>query len=167
MAVKQREIARTQVRPGLRVRRIPDWEAAGLAGLLGGLTFLILEMVLTPLIGGGSVWDAPRLVASVVFGETLAVPADSFVLTIALFVHFTLSLVYARVFALLTYRSAWNSVVLGAAFGLALYFVNFYGIGAFNERLAEARSLTWLLSHVGFGAVVGGAYRRLERVQYE
>lgn len=150
------------------VRRIPDWEASGVAGLFGGLAFLALEMTLTALSGGGFM-DAPRLVASVVFGGTLAAaPSQAAVLAISLFVHFTLSLVYARVLALfLTFKRGVPAALVGAAFGLALYLVNVHGIAALVPRLAAAQGWVWLTAHVGFGVITALAYRSLERVRYE
>ena len=87
---------------------------------------------------------------------------------IALFVHFTLSLVYARIMALLLFRSDAHPALTGAAFGLALYFLNFYVLGStLMPVLAAARGLPWILSHVGFGIVAATVYKRLERVAYE
>lgn len=33
-----------------------NWKAAIIAGIVAGLIFLMLEMILVPLIGGGSAW---------------------------------------------------------------------------------------------------------------
>lgn len=168
MAVRHSRTIPT-VRPSLKVRRIPDWEAAGLAGLFGGLTFMVLEMVLTPLLGAGSVWDPPRLVVAALFGESRnALPSESAGLAIALFAHFTMSLVYARIMALLLFRSGAHPALTGTVFGLALYFLNFYVLGStVMPALAEGRGLPWVLSHVGFGVVAATVYKRLERVAYE
>lgn len=145
------------------VRRIPDWEAAGLAGLVGGTAFVALEMAFTALFGG-SAWDAPRLIAAVVFGGTLPAQSNAFMLTLAVAVHFTLSLVYARVLSLyLTFRRGGAVVLVGAAFGLLLYVVNLHVLGAALPRLAAAQGWPWLLSHAGFGMVTAWTYRRLER----
>lgn len=36
--------------------RAIDWKAAIIAGIIAGAIFMILEMILVPLVGGGSPW---------------------------------------------------------------------------------------------------------------
>jgi len=157
------------IRPGLKVRRIPDWEAAGLAGLFGGLCFMLLEMALMPFATAtGDLWRAPWMVADIVFDGTLANPGNGMILATALFTHFTLSLIYGRVLGgLIFIRPRREAQWIGALFGLALYFVNFYGIGALIPRLYADRNWAWLVCHVAFGVITARAFVRLERVAYE
>lgn len=154
-------------RPGLKVRRIPDWEAAGLAGLIGGLAFMVLEMVLAPL-AGRSVWDLPRFVVSVAFDGTLRAPTLGVVLALGLFLHYSLSLIYSRLLVtLMLFRHEREALPIGAAFGLLLYLFNFYVAAWGVPRLADERGWIFLVCHIAFGIIVAEEYTRLERVAYE
>ncbi len=155
------------VRAGLRVRRVPDWEAAGLAGLFGGAAFMALEMILAPL-SGRSVWDLPMFVVRVLFDGTVVNPSAGSVLLLGLFIHFSLSLIYARLLVtLMLFRHEREALPIGAAFGLLLFLFNFYVLGAAVPRLADGRSWIWLVCHVLFGIIVAEEYIRLENVSYE
>ena len=159
-----KSLSRKAVKP---VRRIPDWEASGLAGLLGGLTFVALEMAFSGLSGGGPL-DAPKTIASIFFGGTLPVQSNGFLLALALGIHFSLSLVYARALALyLTFRRGGSAPLVGAAFGVLLYLVNAHGVALAVPRAGALQTWPWLLSHVGFGLAAATAYKKLERVSYE
>lgn len=108
-----------------------DWKAAIGAGLLAGMVFLILEMMLVPLVGGGSPWGPPRMMAAILLGKGVLPPPASFALGIvmvALALHLVLSVGYAVIFALAISRlHRGAALALGAAGGLVLYLVNFYG----------------------------------------
>lgn len=153
---------------GVKVRRIPDWEAAGLAGILAGVVFMALEMILTPLSGRGSPWSAPRFIVDVVFDGTIGAPSVPFIVGLGLFVHFTLSLIYSRLLVILMlFRHEREAVPIGAGFGILLYFFNFYAIGAALPRLEAGASWIWLVCHVVFGIVAAVGYKRLEMPAYE
>jgi hypothetical protein len=55
-------------------------------------------------------------------------------------------------------------LLIGAAFGLALYFVNFYVVApAAFPWFVEARNWVGLAGHLIFGVVLGVAYAALRR----
>ena len=60
--------------PGMR--HVVDWRAAVLAGLLGGLVFLITNMVLTGIVLG-TPWVVTQIAASFVLGVTTSNPAPA------------------------------------------------------------------------------------------
>ena len=113
-----------------------DWKAAVWAGIIAGLVFMVLEMLLVQLVGEGNMWGPPRMMAAMVLGrEVLPPPAtfDAGVFIVAMIVHFVLSLVYAFIFAWIL--GQWQLTMSAAAigglvFGLVIYAVNFYGFTA-------------------------------------
>lgn len=146
-----------------------DWKAAIWAGIIAGLVFMILEMLLVQLVGEGSMWGPPRMMAAIVMGrEVLPPPAtfDAGVFIVAMLVHFVLSLVYALIFAAIVSR--WPMPTTGAAigglvFGLVIYAVNFYGFTVLFPWFAEARNWITILAHAIFGLTLGLVYEPLAR----
>lgn len=113
-----------------------DWTAAVWAGIIAGVVFMVLEMLLVQLVAEGNMWGPPRMTAAIVLGrEVLPPPAtfDAGVFILAMIVHFVLSLVYAFIFAWIL--GQWQLTLTAAAigglvFGLVIYAVNFYGFTA-------------------------------------
>jgi uncharacterized membrane protein YagU involved in acid resistance len=142
-----------------------DWKAATWSGVIAGLVFLMLEMFLVPVVGGGSPWGPPRMMAAIVLGKGVLPPPATFapgIVLVALVLHLVLSIGYAVVFALVTRRLG-RSLALGGGVlgGLVLYLVNFYGFTAVFPWFAMARNGITLFSHLVFGLVAAGAYRVL------
>jgi len=80
----------------------------------------------------------------------------------ALAVHFPLSILYAVILAWIIHRWATGRAIwVGAAFGLVLYLVNFYGFTAIFPWFAMARNWVSIVSHILFGMVAAWAYVRL------
>lgn len=148
--------------PGIHGRI--DWKAAIWAGIIAGLVFLMVEMLLVWLVQGMSPWAPPRMMAAMVLGPgILPPPADfSLVATMtAMMIHFPLSIVYALVLGWAVHRLDMGMALLvGAAFGLiAVYAVNFYLIAPMAfPWFVEARNWISVLAHVIFGVVLAGAY---------
>jgi uncharacterized membrane protein YagU involved in acid resistance len=144
-----------------------DWRAAVLAGVISGFIFLILELVMVPLFLGDSAWAPPRMIAAIVMGEGVLPPPGTFdlgVVLVAMLVHFPLSIIYAIVLAFVIARmSVGISLGVGAAFGLLLYLVNFYGFTALFPWFAMARNWVQIFAHVTFGVVAAWAYKSLAR----
>jgi uncharacterized membrane protein YagU involved in acid resistance len=144
-----------------------DSKAAIWSGLIAGLVFLVMEMVLVATVGGGSAWGPPRMIGAIVLGQDVLPPPATFdlgVVLVAMVVHFVLSVVLAFVFALITASREWSlaiTLLAGAVFGLAVYFVNFYGFTALFPWFAMARTPITLISHVVFGVVLAWSYRAL------
>lgn len=40
-------------------RNSPDLRSAAIAGLIAGVVFLVLELIMVPVFGGGSPWGPP------------------------------------------------------------------------------------------------------------
>jgi hypothetical protein len=130
------------------------------AGLIGGLVFVMMEMVLVATVGGGSPWGPPRMMGAIVLGPDVLPPPATFdagIVAVAMMIHFALSALLGVVFALIAGRitlSRGALIALGAAFGLGVYLVNFYGFTALFPWFEMARNWITLVSHIVFGAVL-------------
>jgi hypothetical protein len=151
-----------------------DRSAAVWAGVISGVAFMILEMVLVAVFLGMSPWAPPRMIAAIVMGKSvLPMPGQpatfsAGVMMAAIVVHFTLSIFYAIVLAWIIRRQRGGRAALtGAAFGLALYLINFYGFTAIFPWFAMARDWVSILSHILFGVVAAWAYVRLRKAEEE
>jgi len=149
----------------IKMRQLVDWRAAIWAGVISGLIFLAINMLLTK-VYVGSPWVSVRLVASIVMGtRALPPPADfdAGIFVIALLVHFPLSIAFASIIAFVLHRGGLlMGIVGGAIFGLALYAINFYTLTFFFPWFFPMRSWIMMLSHIVFGASAGGIYEGLE-----
>ena len=149
----------------MQLKQVVDWRAAVWAGVVAGVVFLFVSMVLTS-VYLGSPWVMVRLIASIVMGEAVLPPPATFELGIfgaALAVHLAFSIVFACLIAYVLHR--WGllvGILGGAAFGLALYFINFYTFSAFFPWFFPMRSWIMAVSHVLYGALAGGLYEALE-----
>lgn len=141
-----------------------DWSATVRAGVISGAVFMALEMMMVPLFLGGGPWAPPRMIAAMVLGKGVLPPPASFdfgVLMAAMVVHFALSIAFALALALFITRLGYGAALaVGAAFGLALYGVNFYGMTAVFPWFAMARNWVSIFAHVVFGVVAAWAYLR-------
>ncbi len=69
-------------------------KAAILAGLIAGVVFMMLEMILVPVFMNGSPWAPPRMIAAIILGkDVLPMPGqpvifDFGVLMVAVMLHF-------------------------------------------------------------------------------
>jgi uncharacterized membrane protein YagU involved in acid resistance len=144
-----------------------NWNAAIKAGLIAGLVFMALEMILVATIGGESPWAPPRMIAAIAMGKEVLPPPATFEpvsFIVAMLVHFGLSVVLAIVFALIAGSAGWSvaqATFAGLIFGLIVYAVNFYGMTAFFPWFAMARNLISILAHAIFGLVLGYSYRAM------
>ena len=143
-----------------------DLKAGALAGVIAGATFMMMEMGLVAM-AGQSPWGPPRMIAAIVMGEGVLPPPASFdlmILMAAMGVHFMLSIVIGVVFAMVAHRfGLLKALLAGAAVGLGLYVVNFYGFTAFFPWFAMARNAISIVSHIAFGMVLGLSYRVLTK----
>lgn len=145
--------------------RIPvlSGRSAAAAGLIAGTVFLLLWLVLAPLVLGQSPMIPARMTAAMALGsEVLPPPAgfDAGIVLVALMIHYVLSLVLAFVFVPTVFQLRPSpALVLGIVFGMAVYFVNFYGFAVLFPWFAEGRNGVNVLSHVVFGFTLAWAYR--------
>ncbi|MEX2583289.1 MAG: hypothetical protein WD766_08440 [Gemmatimonadota bacterium] len=142
-----------------------DWKAAAWAGVIAGAIFMMLEMIMVPLFLDGSPWGPPRMIAAIVMGEGVLPPPATFDLGIvmaAIIVHFVLSIVFAIILAFPASRLGFGAALgLGAAFGLLLYLVNFYGFTAIFPWFAMARNWVSVVAHILFGLIAAWSYKRM------
>ena len=143
-----------------------DLKAAALAGLVAGVVFMMMEMALVAATTG-SPWGPPRMIAAIVMGKAVLPPPATFDLTVfmaAMAFHLALSVVLGLVWAVLAGRLAGGrALVLGAAFGLVVYVIHFYGMTALFPWFAMARNWISIVAHLAFGLVLAGAYLRLRK----
>lgn len=144
-----------------------DWKAALWAGIIAGVVFMVLEMVLVATVGGGSPWGPPRMIGAMLLGRDVLPPPADFdlgVFLVAMIIHFVLSIILAIPIAWAISR--WRlglgaSIGLGAVYGLIIYLVDFYGFTALFPWFANARTPITLVAHIAFGLVLGWAYHAL------
>lgn len=157
--------------PQNELHGVTDWKAGAWAGVIAGLAFLMLEMVLVWMAQGQSPWGPPHMMAAMVLGKDVLppmgtwAPFDLKIMVTAMMIHFPVSIVYGLIGAWLVHRFDWvGALMIGAALGLAIYIVNFYLIApvAF-PWFAMGRNWIGAFSHIMFGAILGGAYIALRR----
>ncbi|MEO6435758.1 MAG: hypothetical protein ABIP55_08350 [Tepidisphaeraceae bacterium] len=141
-----------------------NWKAAIIAGLVAGLVFMMLEMVLVGTIGGQSPWGPPRMIAAMAMGNGVLPPPATFdmsIMMVAMMIHFPMSIILAAVlgWAISHWRmNLMTSLIVGTIFGLVVYFVNFYVMTAFFPWFAMARGGIAIFAHAMFGLVLGWTY---------
>lgn len=157
----------TETRGETRTRRRINWNAAVWAGIIAGLVFMMMEMLLVWLAMGQSPWGPPRMIAAMVMGKEVLPPPATFavgVMLVAMMIHFMLSIIYGVIVGWIVDRmSRGAAVVTGAVFGLvAVYFLNFHLIApVLFPWFTQAQNWVSVLSHVVFGMVLAGAYLAL------
>lgn len=137
------------------------WRKGAVAGLVAGLVFLVVEMMLVPTVGGGELWGPPRMMGAIALGsEVLPPPAtfDAGIVMVGMMVHFGLSAILGVIFAVATRAlklSRGMTIAAGVVFGLAVYLVNFYGFTELFPWFAMARNAITVFAHLVFGGVIG------------
>ena len=147
-----------------------SWRAALAASLCGGLVFAWLHLGLMWAMRGVSPWVSVRMIAAMVLGPAVLSPSETsgaLVVLAAIFLHGMLSIAYGMLLALPlpAVDTTW-SIVVGGFYGLALYYINFYGFSAFSPWFIEERDAVSMVSHFSFGAVVAWAYKAIHRNWY-
>ena len=146
-------------------RRITRWIKGAWTGLIAGTLFLGVQMLLAAIFSQGGIWDALRLSASVALGSgavATSVPFTIRILLIGLLVHFLLSIWYAVVLGMIIRNlKPATAALLGAGFGLVLYFVHFYGLTHFYPWIVSARSWIAVAGHLVFGLSAAWIYSHL------
>ena len=139
-----------------------DWRAALWASLIAGLAFALLDTGLDWALRGVSPWTPLRKTAAIVLGpDTLSSSemVSPWIVLVAIALHFVLSIAYGTLLAIImpTIDKAWV-LLIGGFYGLALYYINFYGFNAFSPWFADERDWQSIASHLVFGAVLAYAY---------
>lgn len=161
----------TQVNKTVMAKAI-DWKAGVWAGLIAGAFFMMLEMLMVPLLGSGSPWGPPRMIAAIVMGEGVlpslaTLPTFNLkVLMAAMAVHFILSIIFAIIIGGVVARfDLVMALIVGAVAGLVLYLVNFYGLTAFFPWFAMARNWISIFAHISFGIAAAWSYKALAQAR--
>ncbi len=132
------------------------------AGVISGLIFMMLEMILVPLFLGGSPWGPPRMIAAIVLGKGVLPPPATFdfgILMAAVVLHLMLSVIYAIIVAFMVNKMSFGiALLVGAVFGYVLYLVNFYVMTGLFPWFANARHWVSVFSHISFGIGAAWAY---------
>lgn len=145
-----------------------DLKSAIWAGIIAGVVFMMLEMGLVMFVQGESPWAPPRMIAAIGLGKGVLPPPATFdggIFATAMAIHLALAVVLAIILGWGISRFGLGlaaSIGGGAVFGLAVYYVNFYGFTALFPWFAMARGPIGIFAHAVFGAVAGGTYHALE-----
>jgi uncharacterized membrane protein YagU involved in acid resistance len=142
------------------------WRAGAWAGVIAGLVFLMAEMVLVWTVQGQSPWGPPHMMAAMMLGSDVLpvvgtwAPFDLKIVTAAMMVHFSLSIAYGLVGGWLMDRFYLpGAMLVGAALGMVVYFVNFSLIAPMVFPWFEMeRNWIGAFSHIMFGVSLGVAY---------
>lgn len=144
-----------------------NWRAVIWAGIIAGIVFMMLEMVLVATVGGGSLWGPPRMIGAMVLGSEVLPPPATFeigVMLVAMLVHLIVSLIYAAILGWAISRwhmSLGTALVVGIVFGLVVYFVDFYLFTAIWPWFATARNWISIFSHAMYGLVLAWVYHAM------
>jgi len=144
-----------------------NFSAAAKAGIVAGIVFMVLELLLVAAVSGESPWGPPRMIAAIAMGEGVLPPPATFdptIFLVAMVVHFILSILIAIVFAIIAGMARWSlttSAIAGLVIGLAIYAFHFYGMTAIFPWFAMARGAVSIFAHAIFGLVLGYAYRAM------
>lgn len=153
----------TAVQRGSHARGI-DWSAAVWAGIVGGIVFLVMEMLLMPLFGlAPSMWAPPRMIAAIGMGESVLPPPATFdlaVVMVAMVIHFATSILFGIVVAfLIRGMGPGAAVAVGVVAALLLYAFVFYVMTAGPwPWFTMGRNWLNIMTHVVFGAIVAWWY---------
>ena len=108
------------------------------------------------------------MIAAIGMGRDVLPPPATFdpvVFMVAMAIHFLLSIVLAVVFAQVAGRlSTPLAIAAGAAFGLAIYALHFYGFTSVFPWFAMARNGITIASHLAFGIALAWSYRAFSRL---
>jgi hypothetical protein len=143
-----------------------DWKAGVWAGLIAGAVFMMAEMLMVMVFMGQSPWGPPRMIAAMVMGKDVLPPPAAFdmgIMMTAMMIHFPLSIVYGLIVGWIVHRmSSTSAVLIGAIFGVAIYFINFFLIApvAF-PWFTMAQNWVSLVAHLIYGLALGMSYAGL------
>ena len=153
-----------------RERHAGDWPAAAVAGFGAGAILMVLDLFWSIAVTGSGPWAAPRMIAAIFMGPEVLQSAEFSlsVVTIALIAHYALGIVGGMVFAAISAplrldANLGRAVLAGTAFGLALYFINFYAVASVFPWFVEVRGWLALLINLVFGVSAAVLYWKLQR----
>lgn len=154
-----------------KMQQIMDWKAALWAGLIASFVFYLLNIFIVPLILGGNMWVIVRLFSSIFLGEEILAPPatfDALSLIVSIITNIVLSVGFTFLIAFVFHK--WGlmvGIIGGAVFGLGIYLINFYSLSYFFPWFFALSSWPFVITHILFGAIAGGAYEILEVEEFE
>lgn len=137
-----------------------------IAGISAGVIASVAQLVLwwqaeMPL--PETLFRDARLTAALVMGARVLPPPSTSqwdILLVATLIHFTLSVAYALIPALLmSHMRTGAALFAGALYGLVIYVVNLYGFTMIFPWFAVARGWVTVLAHLVFGLTLAGVCR--------
>ena len=149
---------------------LPRLGAVAVASIVAALVFAMMEMALVALVMGQPWYGPLHMIAAIGMGPSgVLPPPPSFnlgVAGVAMAIHVLMALFLGLVLStlLLAFRSGW-AWIIGMVFGIALYYINFYGFTALFPWFAEARGWIGFVSHAAFGLVLALIYRGMDTRQ--
>lgn len=136
------------------------------AGVAGGLAFMLFAMVVR-LGVGRDFWGPPKLVAAILLGPSVLPPPagpEPATFAVGIAFHLLLSVGYAAVLAVVIDRLRPDAAIwVGFAYGLLLYFVNFYVFTGAFPWFDPARNWITVYAHLIYGGVAASVYKRYVR----
>lgn len=151
------------------VRRLPDWSAAAVSGVAAGALLIVVEMFWSTMVTGVHPWATTRMIAAIVMGREVLQTSMFSVGTVAmaLVIHFVLGAILGAVLCAIIApfqldSSVGMSMLVGAAFGLVVYLINFYVMTAAFPWFVDARGWHTLVGHLVFGMAIALCYWKLE-----
>jgi ribose/xylose/arabinose/galactoside ABC-type transport system permease subunit len=154
-------------------RREVDWTAAAISGFAAGAVLMVLELLWAASTSSAGPWRISQLIAALTMGSPLAAQPpphtfDAQVVAVALLTHYALGIVFglALGFVIARFhdgRHLGTMQAIGAAYGIALYVVNFYAVTALFPWFAELRGWSSFVAHLVFGLTAALLYWRLAR----
>jgi hypothetical protein len=155
-------------------RRAPNWPVAAVSGFAAGAVLMVLDILWSSIVDTGSPWRTSHMIAPIFMGPDVPQsPGFSFsfsVVATALAVHYVLGIAFGLVLAAIMAplkldASMPRAVVTGAAFGLVLYLINFFGMVLWFPWLADLRGWATVAAHLVFGVVAALLYWKLTERQ--
>ncbi len=146
-----------------------DWSAAIWAGVIGGVVFMMMEMMLMPMFGfAPGMWAPPRMIAAVALGKDVLPPPATFDLTVvmvAMMIHFATSIMLAIAIAYISRgKSMATAMMVGVVASMAIYGFVFYIMSSVAwPWFAMARNWVSVVTHIVFGMIAGAWYHARAR----
>jgi hypothetical protein len=151
-------------------RRSPNWLVAAVSGFAAGAVLMVLDLIWSSIVDPGGPWRTSHMIAPIILGTDAARTTFNFefhVVAIALAVHYMLGIAFGLILAAVMAPLHLDAAVrralpAGAAFGLLLYFFNFFVMAQWFPWLADLRGWPTIGAHLVFGMVAAWLYWRLE-----
>jgi len=144
-----------------------NWSAAIWASIIAGLVFAALEVAMVPLFKGGSPWAPLHMIGAIGLGPNAMASPDTFdvgIIATAVVIHMVLAVVYGVILAFIIAKlDTGMATLVGAAYGLALYYINFYGFTRWFPWFADARDWISIFTHLVQSGLMAYLYKVLDR----